>query len=80
MNQIDFNEDVILESPSVRIGKAKPVRISFDGAEDQGRVWLMVDAEYDEDEPWIAIEGNDNCRKLGELLIAWADSAAENAK
>lgn len=76
-HQVDFNKDVILESPPVRIGIAKPVRVSFDGAEDQGRVWLMVDAEFDEDEPWIAIEGNENCRRLGELLIAWADAGAK---
>lgn len=77
MSTIDFNKDVILENPPVRIGSSKPVRVSFDGAEYEGRVWLMVDAEFDEDEPWIAIEGNDNCRRLGELLIAWADSGAK---
>lgn len=77
--EIDFNRDVILEGPPVRIGKAKQVRVSFDGAESPGRVWLMVDPEFDEDEPWIAIEGNENCRRLGELLIAWADGAGQQS-
>lgn len=74
MSQIDFNKDQILESPDYVRLSAKPVRVSFDGAEGEGRVWLGIDPEYDEDEPMIAIEGPENCRKLGELLIAWADA------
>jgi hypothetical protein len=73
---IDFNQDVILQPPPrevTNIGWEKPVRVSFDGAEGQGRVWLHVDHEHDEDEPAIAVPGVDNARHLAKLLNAWAD-------
>lgn len=74
---IDFNQDVLLQPPPrevTNIGWEKPVRVSFDGAEGQGRVWLTIDHEHDEDEPSVAIPGVDNARHLAKLLNAWADA------
>lgn len=70
---IDFNQDVILNPPPrevTNIGWERPVRITFDGAEGQGRVWVCDD-EADEA---IAIPGVENARALARLLNAWADA------
>lgn len=69
---VDFNQDVILEPPPrevTNIGWERSVRISFDGAEGQGRVWVC----QDEDDEAIAIPGIENARKLAMLLTAWAN-------
>ena len=73
----DFNEDVILPPPQTPMW-AIPVRVSFDGAEGEGRVWLMVDDEHDNSEPWVAIEGRANARKLAALLLAWAKDGEDD--
>jgi hypothetical protein len=70
---IDFNNDEILPAHPISANRSSdPVRVSFDAAEGDGRVWLMVDAEHDIDEPWIPIEGKANARRLAALLLAWA--------
>ena len=72
---MNFNLDVILPAHPISAQRVScPVRVSFDGAEGQGRVWLMVDPEFDADEPWIPIEGPENARELARLLNAWADA------
>lgn len=73
--EINFNLDVILPAHPISENRSShPVRVSFDGAEGQGRVWLMVAPEDNEDEPWIPIEGPANARELARLLNAWADA------
>lgn len=68
---VNFNEDVVLPPPMrglTNIGLMNEVTVSFDGAEGEGRVWLM-DTKRDE---MIPIEGIENARKLSGLLNAWA--------
>lgn len=75
----DFIEDVILPPPpreASNIGMERPVRITFDGAEGQGRVWICDD-EADE---MVAIPGVENARTLARLLNAWADAYAPEAE
>jgi hypothetical protein len=68
---IDFNEEIILPCPpDVRPLFCGDIKLSFDGAEYRGRVWI-TDPDADE---MIAIEGPENCRKAGEALIAWAEA------
>lgn len=67
---INFNEDVILPAHKISEGRSSsPVRVSFDAAEGDGRVWFM-----DSDDNWIAIEGQANAREAARLLNAWADT------
>lgn len=68
---VDFNAEVVLPAPSDPTW-AVPVRLNFDGAEGEGRLWLSVDHEHDDDEPSIAVEGRENARTLARLLFAWA--------
>lgn len=70
----DFNVDVLLPAPTAP-SWAKPIGVSFDGAEGQGRVWV-TDADSDES---IAIEGNENCRTLAGLLLEWVGAYAPQA-
>lgn len=68
--RIDFNLDVILGPVPISHNRSSAqVRVSFDGAEGQGRVWLM-----DPDDNWVAIEGPAHARTLAGLLTAWADA------
>jgi hypothetical protein len=71
VTDIDFNKDEILPAPSDPTWST-PVRVSFDAAEGEGRVWLMVEPDHDVREPWIPIEGKANARRLAALLLAWA--------
>lgn len=72
---VDFNKTFVLPACEISSKRASdPVSVSFDGAEGQGRVWLQVAPEHDIGEPWIAIEGEENARKLAGLLLAWADT------
>ena len=67
---VDFNNDVTLEPVVISPGRSSyPVRVSFDAAEGQGRVWLMDSADN-----WVAIEGPAHARTLAGLLTAWADA------
>jgi len=68
---VDFNSEFLLPAPSDPKW-AVPVRLNFDGAEGEGRLWLSVDPEHDDDEPSIAVEGRENARTLARLLLAWA--------
>lgn len=75
---VDFNEDVELPGHKISENRSSaPVRVSFDAAEGDGRVWLM-----DPDDNWIAVEGESNARELARLLLAWADTyeTAEGAQ
>lgn len=68
---VDFNAEVVLPAPSDPTW-AVPVRLTFDGAEGEGRLWLSIDPEHDDDQPSIAVEGCENARILARLLLAWA--------
>jgi len=68
---VEFNTEVVLPAPSDPRW-ATPVTAMFDGAEGEGRLWLSVGPEHDDDEPSIAIEGRENARTLAHLLLAWA--------
>lgn len=70
---VDFNESFTLPAHKISENRSSaPVKVEFDGAEGDGRVWLM-----DSEDNWIAIEGEENAREAARLLLAWADSCAE---
>lgn len=70
---VDFNLDVVLGPVPISHNRSSAqVRVSFDAAEGQGRVWLM-----DPDDNWVAIEGPAHARTLAGLLTAWADAGEE---
>lgn len=72
---IYFNKEVPLGPVEISPGRSSyPVKVSFDGAEGQGRVWLM-----DSEDNWVAIEGKQHARTVAKLLNAWADTYPEEA-
>lgn len=73
---VDFNLDVDLPPHKISDQRySETVKVSFDAAEGDGRVWFM-----DPNDNWVAIEGEANAREAARLLLAWADTYAKGGE